>query len=78
MSGGAWFALGVLAGVVVITRVHPANESTCCQRVAYGARDKIAGYAGPLDGVVSGILDATGLTSHIPGILDALGVPLDA
>jgi hypothetical protein len=73
-----WFALGLVVGVAVMTRVKAANTASCCQRVAYGARDKIAGYAGPLDGLVSGLLDGLGITDHIPGILDQLGVPADA
>lgn len=77
MSGGAWFAVGVVAGVVVFSRIKTANESTCCQRVAYGARDKISGLAGPFDGLVSGVLDGLGLTKHLPGLLDTLGVPVD-
>lgn len=77
MSNTGWFAVGLLVGVVVITRIHPATDTSCCQRVAYGARDKIAGYAGPFSGLVSGALDGLGLTQHIPGLLDTLGVPVD-
>jgi hypothetical protein len=78
MSGVGWFALGAVAATIIMTRVRPANESNCCQRVAFGARDKIAGFAGPLDGAVSGALDTLGITKHIPSILDDFGVPLDA
>ncbi len=78
MSSTGWFLLGVAAGFVVITRLVPADPSSCCQRVAFGARDKIAGYAGPFSGLVSGALDGLGLTPLIPGLLDTFGVPKDA
>lgn len=77
MSGAGWFALGVVVGVVVITRIVPATDTSCCERVAYGARDKIASYTGPFSDVTKGLLDGLGLTPLIPGILDTLGVPKD-
>lgn len=77
MNGAIWFGVGLVVGVVVITRIKPANTSSCCTRVAYGARDTIAGYAGPLDSVAAGALDFLGVTNHLPGLLDQLGVPYD-
>lgn len=70
--------LAGLAGIAIGTWAFRADDSSCCQRVAYGARDKLAGYAGPFSGLVSGALDATGLTKLLPGLLDDLGIPKDA
>jgi hypothetical protein len=67
-----------VVGVIVGARFLRAAESSCCERVALGARDKIAGYAGPASGLVSGALDATGTTQLLPGLLDLFGVPKDA
>lgn len=78
MSGGGWFVVGALAATAVVTRIMPANTNSCCARVAYGVRDKIADYAGPFDFLVKGTFDVLGLTKHLPGLLDTLGVPLDA
>lgn len=78
MKGAAWFFGGFALGVFVIANLKQANESNCCARVAIGARDTIAGAAGPAKGIVAGALDALGLTKHLPSILDGLGVPLDA
>lgn len=78
MKAIGWFALGAIAATAIVARLTPANESQCCQRVAYGARDKLAGYAGPLSGLVSGALDGLGLTKHFPSLLERAGVPLDA
>lgn len=75
-AGGVF--VGVLAGIAIAMVIAPANESSCCQRVAFGARDKIAGLAGPFEGLVAGALDVTGLTKVFPGLLDKLGVPADA
>lgn len=78
MNGALWFALGAVTATILVTRIKTANTSNCCTRVAYAARDKIADQAGPLSGVVGDALDALGLTSHLPGLLDTAGVPLDA
>jgi hypothetical protein len=77
VNGALWFALGAVTATILVTRIMPANESNCCARVAYGARDTIAGKAGPLSGFVADALDALGLTKHLPSVLDELGVPLD-
>lgn len=76
MKSAGLILLGVIAGVAVSAALRPI-ETSCCQRVAVGARDTIAGYAGPFGGLVAGALDATGLTSVLPGLLDKLGVPVD-
>lgn len=78
MSNALWFAGGLALGVFLVANIRKATDTTCCQRVAFGARDKIAGFAGPAEGLVSGALDVFGLTKHLPGILDTVGVPLDA
>jgi hypothetical protein len=78
VSGLGWFALGALAATVVVSRLVPASETNCCQRVAFGARDKIGSLAGPFDTVVTSGLDMLGITKHLPKILDDFGVPLDA
>ncbi len=72
------YALAFAAGLSVGAWLLRAKESSCCQRVAIGARDKLAGYAGPASSLVKGLSDATGLTGLLPGILDGLGVPKDA
>lgn len=79
MSGGGALAFvgGLLVGVALVTRIKQANESTCCQRVAFGARDTIADKAGAAGGLVSGLLDGLGLTKHLPGLLDTFGIPVD-
>jgi hypothetical protein len=71
-------ALAFGVGVVVGSHLLRAKESACCERVALGARDKLAGYAGGAAPVVSGLLDGLGLTKLLPGALDRLGVPKDA
>lgn len=78
MNGALWFVAGALVATALVTRIKSANTSTCCQRVALGARGKIGGYAGPLAPLAEGALDGLGLTDHLPGLLDTLGVPLDA
>lgn len=77
MNAGAAFALGVVMGFALVALTYPI-ETSCCQRVAFGARDKIAGLAGSGGGIVSGLLDATGITNALPGLLDLFGVPKDA
>jgi len=77
MSETFAFALGAILGAVVILHLKPANTSTCCQRVGFGARNFIAEKTGPLEGVVKDFVDSIGLTPHIPSILDEFGVPLD-
>lgn len=74
---GKWFALGAVAGIAVTAFLIPADPSQCCERVAFGARDKIAGLAGPFSGLVKGVFDVSGLTKILPGLLDRLGVPTD-
>lgn len=75
MSGAGWFALGLFGGIALTVHLLPADPSSCCERLANAARDKIAGYAGPFSGAVSGLLDGLGLTQLIPGALDLFGVP---
>lgn len=72
---GLVLAFGV--GLVIGARLLRAKESSCCERVNLGARDKLASYAGPLAPVVSSALDATGTTNLLSGLLDALRVPKD-
>jgi len=73
MSGATWFALGVLGGFALIKYTYPL-ESSCCQRVANAGRDQIAGLFGGASGAVGSVLDSTGLTNTIPGLLDVFGV----
>lgn len=77
MKAVGWFTVGALVGVAVITRLSPPNEGSCCQRVNFGARDRIAGKFGPFSDLVSGTFDLLGLTPHLAQFLDALGVPKD-
>ena len=78
MSGAGWFALGVLAGFAVVSAIRP-TEGSCCQRVAFGARDKIAGYFGTTASpAVAYLLDGSGITNALPGLIDFLGLPKDA
>jgi hypothetical protein len=74
----AGYVVVFIGGVAVGAWALRAKESSCCERVSYGARDKIAGYAGPFSGLVKEFLDASGLTKLLPGTLDAVGVPKDA
>jgi hypothetical protein len=75
---GALLVLAFGVGLAIGARALRAADSSCCERLSYGARDKIASYAGPLAGLVAGGLDATGLTKLLPGALDLFGVPKDA
>jgi hypothetical protein len=70
-----WWTLGAfVGGVIVGARLLRAQDSSCCERFNNAARDKIAGYAGPFAGLVSGALDSSGFTKLIAGGLDAAGV----
>lgn len=69
------YALVFLGGVSVGAWFLRAKDSSCCERLSYGARDKLAGYAGPLAGLVAGGLDLFGVTPLLPRLLDKLGVP---
>jgi hypothetical protein len=75
MRPGGAFALGALVGVLVMLQLKRARDTSCCERLANAARDKIAVAAGPFAGVVGAVLDATGLTNQIPSLLDTFGVP---
>jgi hypothetical protein len=72
------YGLAFFAGLAVGAWFLRAKESSCCQRVAIGARDKLAGYTGALAPLTSTVLDYSGLTNVLPGLLDGLGVPKDA
>jgi hypothetical protein len=72
------YALTFFAGLSLGAWLLRAKDSSCCERLSYGARDKIAGYAGPAAPLVAGALDATGLTKLLPRALDLFGVPKDA
>lgn len=72
------YALAFFAGLAIGAHLLRGKESSCCERVAIGARDKIAGYAGSASGAVATGLDALGITKLLPGLLDAAGVPKDA
>lgn len=69
---------GFLFGIALMSRLKPAPDSSCCRRVALGARGVIAEKAGPFGSVVSGLLDGLGITDHLPSLLDVFGVPHDA
>ena len=74
----AGYVVVFLGGVAIGAWALRAKEASCCERVAFGARDKIAGYTGPFAGLAKEFLDASGLTKLLPGALDAFGVPKDA
>lgn len=74
MSGSLWFVVGVVAGAAVGARIAQANTSSCCRRVEAGARERIL-EQGAVGGLALGVIDALGLSPHIPGLLDAVGVP---
>jgi hypothetical protein len=78
MNKALWFAFGALSATVIITRIRHATESSCCERVSFGAADRLAGYTGPFSGLTKGFLEVTGLRKELPGLLDALGVAKDA
>lgn len=67
-------ALAFFGGLFVGAVVLRATNTWCCDQVAKGARDKIAGAAGSAGGLVSSALDATGLTDLLPGIVQAAGL----
>lgn len=68
-----WFGGGLLVGVAVMARLKPNNETTCCRRVAAAARGQIGDTFGPWG---AGLVDWLGLEPHLPGIIDAAGVPI--
>jgi hypothetical protein len=78
MSKVLWFGFGALAATVIITRIRHPSDSSCCERVSFGAADRLAGYTGPFAGLTKGFLEVTGLRKELPGLLDALGVAKDA
>jgi hypothetical protein len=63
----AWLAGGLLVGFVLGMQLHD-NESSCCARVAAGAREK-AGEVPILGGVLQRVGDAIGW-EHVPPLLD--------
>lgn len=67
-------ALAAVAGVLVGTKIFRAADSSCCNRLARAAADKIDGALGGT-GLVADVLNGTGISSWIPGLLDDLGVP---
>lgn len=71
------FGGGLLLGVMVMSRLKPANESNCCKRVEFGIKAEITDAVGPLGGAINGAFDALGLSKHLPRLLDDFGVPLD-
>lgn len=77
MKYGAYVA-AFFAGLAIGVHAFRASETSCCQRVAFGARDKLAGLTGAAAPLTAGALDALGLTGLFPGLLDAAGVPKDA
>lgn len=73
MRAALWFLAGATVATVVVTRLVPASETSCCHRVAIAARDRIASKTGPLASLTSGLLDGLGLTNHLPSLLDTFG-----
>lgn len=69
-----WFIGGVAVGVAVMARLKPANESSCCKRVAGAVRGKVGDTFGS---VGASAFDWLGLSDHAPAIIDAFGVPYD-
>lgn len=70
---------GVFGGLALVAIIAPANEQSCCNRIALAGRGKIAGLAGDPgtygNTAVATALDVTGLTNALPGLLDLFGVP---
>jgi len=71
------FVGGTVVGAVAILQLRE-NETSCCERVGWGAREELVTMAGPLGGVVGAIYDALNLRSVAGPLLDALGVPKNA
>jgi len=71
VNGVGWFALGAVAALVVASRFGPATTSTCCARVAAGARERVSDAYG--EGAAA-IGDAIEIWPHVPDVLDWLGV----
>jgi len=71
MSGALWFAAGAAVGLVLAFRIKPATDTSCCQRVAAGVRDRVGAGCGP---ICQSIGDALGIWPATPGLLDHFGV----
>ncbi len=67
----AFVALGAALGLLITLQLRPANTSSCCARVAAGARDRAVDELGGWAGAVG---DAFGVWPHVPTLLDQLGV----
>jgi hypothetical protein len=74
LRAGAWLAIGAGLGFVLALRVRPAVDSSCCERVAVGARDKVGALCGSWGGTCQELGDSINLWPHIPSLLDAFGV----
>lgn len=70
-----WFAVGISAGAWLVLQLKPANNTTCCARVAIAARDQLA-TATHTGRVGATLLDLLGITNYLPAIIDAAGVPI--
>ncbi len=60
--------LGVVGGVLAGVWLARTGGSDCCEKLAQEVDKKAGGT-----GAVAAGLDALGLSSHLPGILDAIG-----
>lgn len=67
----AFLAGGAALGFLLTLQVRPANTSSCCARVAAGAREQAVDALGGWAGTVG---DLFGLWGHVPAALDTLGV----
>jgi hypothetical protein len=65
---------GFAVGFAIASRLRPANESSCCVRVAAGARDKVGEACGILGPVCQSLGDTLGIWRHAPSILDRWGL----
>jgi hypothetical protein len=67
-------AVGAAVGFAIASRLRPANESSCCRRVAAGARDRVGVECGPFGLICQSLGDALGVWPHAPEILDRWGL----
>lgn len=74
MRALAAFAGGLLVGAVLVARLKPAPESSCCARVAAGVRAEVGELCGPLGEFCQQAGDSTGLFKIAPGLLDFFGI----
>jgi hypothetical protein len=75
MNTAIAIGVGAALGAILVLRLRPTTESSCCDRVRQGIRDKLSSACGPLGPACSGLAEGLGLVRSGPDLLDTFGVP---